>query len=294
MLVALKSGLAADLRVRLLELRELELTWLLSNIESLATHAALVAGFAHSGLFVAQHLRNTASLALQLTFILSTTITMGISVSVCFGATCCAMLGPGRALRGHDGAVDVAADGLVVECRVLLGLFTFGILGCCLTSVVYIFIAMDVGTALLLCATLALTIGFGARTCHRVLSKFRLSPHRAVVCSLAAATEQVPKQDTASQARVSMSSLIVEQASSSRRTRLGALDKLLGFSSQACERRLAARAKGNESQEGALRRILRNLEVGDGAWWCPMVDCEAEVVAPNEDFGSGQSSAAVR
>ena len=45
-----------------------------------------------------------------------------------FGSTVCSMLGPGLALRGQDGAMDQAVEGLALEYRTIFMLFLTGIL----------------------------------------------------------------------------------------------------------------------------------------------------------------------
>ena len=58
-------------------------------------------------------------------------LAMMLNVASAFGATVISMLGPGLALRGQDGAMDQAVEGLALEYRTVFLLFMGGVFSYC-------------------------------------------------------------------------------------------------------------------------------------------------------------------
>ena len=84
------------------------------NCLAVGTQAALLAGFAYSGLTqVAIPL--DSEYALKLLYLLVTTTAMCLELIAVMNTTLLAMMGPGLALRGPDGSMHPAVDGMIAE-----------------------------------------------------------------------------------------------------------------------------------------------------------------------------------
>lgn len=119
MLNARKEALANNTRVRMIAIRERELQLYAANCRQLGRKTALLAGFAYSGLYyrtkkrfgLGGHSMQSGSFS-EGVYVCMLTITMGCSLQALLVAMCTAMLGPGLALRGPDGAMHLAVSGV--------------------------------------------------------------------------------------------------------------------------------------------------------------------------------------
>ena len=142
MLFANKQNLETELKVSLLSIRERELVLYSNNCRNIAECTAILSGFA---LVTLTYERQTTfsgfSPISKGAYELINYLAIILNSAAMFGATTCAMLGPGLALRGADGAMDQAVEGLALEFRTTFILFFFGIVSyfCCFT----VFLSMD-------------------------------------------------------------------------------------------------------------------------------------------------------
>ena len=142
MLFANKQNLETELKVSLLSIRERELVLYSNNCRNIAECTAILSGFA---LVTHTYERQTTfsgfSPISKGAYELINYLAIILNSAAMFGATTCAMLGPGLALRGADGAMDQAVEGLALEFRTTFILFFFGIVSyfCCFT----VFLSMD-------------------------------------------------------------------------------------------------------------------------------------------------------
>jgi hypothetical protein len=127
MLVADKNALRTNLKVNLLRIRERELNFYTNNCLSISTQAALLAGFAWYGLTEVPFTENTNDVV-QTTYLVMTTCIMGLEMLTVVNATLCAILGPGLALRGPDGSMHKAVDGMMTHYRFTFACFSLGLL----------------------------------------------------------------------------------------------------------------------------------------------------------------------
>mmetsp|Transcript_14314 Transcript_14314/g.28785 ORF Transcript_14314/g.28785 Transcript_14314/m.28785 type:complete len:294 (-) Transcript_14314:220-1101(-) len=115
---------------------------------------------------------------------------MMLNFAAAFGATVISMLGPGLALRGQDGAMDQAVEGLALEYRTVFLLFMGGVFSyyMCFS----IFLAVDYDSSygvedlllhLGLVACLVYFVRSTLSTTKRIYKKFRLPPEMAVAGS---------------------------------------------------------------------------------------------------------------
>ena len=96
------------------QIREKELNYYSQNCLAVGTQAALLAGFAYSGLTqVAIPL--DSEYVLKLLYLLMTTTAMCLELIAVMNTTLLSMMGPGLALRGPDGSMHPAVDGMMEE-----------------------------------------------------------------------------------------------------------------------------------------------------------------------------------
>lgn len=127
MLYADKRALVTTLKVRMLQIREKELTYYSQNCLAVGTQAALLAGFSYSGLTqVAVPLE--ADYVLKLLYLLITTSAMCLELLAVMNTTLLSMMGPGLALRGPDGSVHPAVEGMIAEYQQAYLCFVLGLI----------------------------------------------------------------------------------------------------------------------------------------------------------------------
>ena len=91
-------------QVSLLAIRERELNLYSDNFRNIGTQAALLAGFAFSGVTITTDLVNDDRERALYIFI--TVAAMSLNICALFSSVTCCMFGPGLALRGPDGSMD--------------------------------------------------------------------------------------------------------------------------------------------------------------------------------------------
>ena len=126
MLFADKRALETNLKVNLLAIREKELNYYTQNCLAVGTQSALLAGFAYSGLTQVAIPHERAYL-LKLAYLLVTTTAMCFELIAVLNTTLLSMMGPGLALRGPDGSMHPAVDGMMVEYRTAYYSFVLGL-----------------------------------------------------------------------------------------------------------------------------------------------------------------------
>ena len=126
MLFADKNALRTQLKVNMLRIRERELNYYTNNCLAISTSSALLAGFAWYGLTEVPFDSN-ADATVQTLYLVVTTLIMGLELLTVVNATLCAILGPGLALRGPDGSMHNAVEGMMTHYRFTLACFTFGL-----------------------------------------------------------------------------------------------------------------------------------------------------------------------
>ena len=126
MLYADKQQLETDLKVSLLQIRERELDLYTSNFRNIGIMAALIGGFAYNGCFSAINAVSHDD-SVRAFYLFVTTCAMGLNVCSTFVSVTSCMFGPGLALRGPDGSMDQAVEGLALEYRSCLMVFFIGL-----------------------------------------------------------------------------------------------------------------------------------------------------------------------
>jgi len=127
MLFADKRALETNLKVNLLAIREKELNYYTQNCLAICTQAALLAGFAYSGLTQVA-IPHEAHYILKLLYLVVTTVAMCFELIAVMNTTLLSMMGPGLALRGPDGSMHPAVEGMVYEYNTAYGCFVLGLI----------------------------------------------------------------------------------------------------------------------------------------------------------------------
>jgi len=163
MLFADKRALETNLKVSLLAIREKELNFYVcralqspltqtyridlpltcgdvsrqtTNCLAVGTQSALLAGFAYSGLTQVAF-PHDAPYLIKLLYMLATTTAMGFELIAVMNTTLLSMVGPGLALRGPDGSMHPAVDGMMIEYRLAFYAFFSGLVAFHLSAALF-------------------------------------------------------------------------------------------------------------------------------------------------------------
>lgn len=184
MLFADKRALETTLQKQLLTLREKEINFYVQNCQAISMYSAVLSGFAYAS-FTQVAIPIDAWYIIKFAYLGCTASSMCLELIALQGALMLCLLGPGLALRGPDGAVDAAVEGLVEEYHEAYFCFFMGIvfflasasifawLTIAETSVDWVICVASSGTAVI---TLYLVMKFS----RRVFARFRLRPDEIV------------------------------------------------------------------------------------------------------------------
>ena len=172
MLHADKRALETDLRVELIALREKELTLFSTNCQTIGTVASIAAGFAFAGLM--QPLPDEPE-ALRLLFLVATVAALGLQLSTVVSTTLLSMLAPGLALRGPEGAMHRAVDGMLDEYRLALLTLIVGILCIYFAAACFVWLVFAPGSAAILFALLVGSVWMLTRYVRKMMHTFAIS-----------------------------------------------------------------------------------------------------------------------
>mmetsp|Transcript_2319 Transcript_2319/g.6082 ORF Transcript_2319/g.6082 Transcript_2319/m.6082 type:complete len:226 (+) Transcript_2319:91-768(+) len=144
MLAADKLLLQSNVKQRSIALREKELRLFNTNFSAVGTQAAIMAGFTLTS-FVEIDLPPNKPTA-------KTMLHTFVTLSICSNFVCVAMVtfvsvwGTGKALRGRDGAMDTAVDGMNAERTLIFSCFAMGVLATlgCLFSAAWVLMETEI------------------------------------------------------------------------------------------------------------------------------------------------------
>lgn len=177
MLFADKRALETDLKLGLLEIRELELNYYTTNCAHLAFLASIFAGFASAALMT--HVPKQPVL-LHFFYLLVTASALGLQLVALVSTTLLAMIGPGLALRGLDGSMHIAIDAMIGEYRTAFFQLLLGLLALHVSVASFCWLSLPAfeSAGLTLCILVALA--FELRYVKTVFTRFQL-PSSATV-----------------------------------------------------------------------------------------------------------------
>mmetsp|Transcript_11368 Transcript_11368/g.38778 ORF Transcript_11368/g.38778 Transcript_11368/m.38778 type:complete len:379 (-) Transcript_11368:272-1408(-) len=117
MIAANKAMLESTAKVSVLHIRDKELNYFYNSCNRVSTQAALIAGFAYSGMMYLRYVDRDICerTCAEFTYPLTVCMSMGFAMLSLWQATLASMFAPGLALRGPPGSMDMAVDQLVEE-----------------------------------------------------------------------------------------------------------------------------------------------------------------------------------
>lgn len=141
MLAADRSLLEVNLRQSAIKLREKELNLFTENFNSMATQAAVLAGFTTTCLI-------EITIPSNCHYYITTALHISGAVSICANIACVSLAtmvsiwGSGKALRGRDGSMDEAVDGMMQERDLIFSTFAIGLCGnlCTVMAGMFVFL----------------------------------------------------------------------------------------------------------------------------------------------------------
>ena len=127
MIVAERSALRTRLAQQGLAIHEKELDWMENSLEAVGTQAALLAGFAFEGITIPDEDLGNAGSVNALVFNVCCAIAFAAEVFCVVNTTLLIVWGPGLALRGPEGSMKRAVDGMLQERLVIYISFGLGL-----------------------------------------------------------------------------------------------------------------------------------------------------------------------
>ena len=127
MLAADKLLLRSTVKQRAIQLREKELTLFNDNFNAVGTQSAVLAGFAMTS-FAEIDLPHNAFYAQKACLHLCVTISICANLMCTASTTFVSVWGSGKALRGKDGSMDEAVDGMHAERAFIFSCFGVGLI----------------------------------------------------------------------------------------------------------------------------------------------------------------------
>ncbi len=173
MLFADKRALETNLKVSLLAIREKELNFYSQNCLAVGTQAALLAGFAYSGLTQVA-IPPEAPFMLKLLYLLVTTTAMCFELVAVMNTTLLSMMGPGLALRGPDGSMHPAVDGMMVEYKTAYIAFVLGLIFFHFSAALFGWLMFNWAVSLSVTLCVVGSLFLLLRYASRVYTRFRL------------------------------------------------------------------------------------------------------------------------
>ena len=174
MLFADKRALETNLQVSLLKIREKELQFYTQNCIAIGTQAALLSGFAYNGI-IQVDIPEESSDVLKALYLCVTTAAMGFELIAVLNSTLCSMLGPGLALRGPDGSMHRAVDGLMLEYRLTFVFFTMGLVAFHISALLFAWLEFSWPVALAMTLALVMFIWGMYKYGMRIYRRFALT-----------------------------------------------------------------------------------------------------------------------
>ena len=220
------------------------------NCLAVGTQAALLAGFAYSGLTqVAIPL--DSEYVLKLLYLLVTSAAMCLELIAVMSTTLLSMMGPGLALRGPDGSMHPAVDGMMEEYRSAYLNFLLGLIAFHFSAALFGWLTFNWVVSTFTSSCVLGSLYLLIRYAMRVHSRFRLP-----------AGEVITGRFTGDEVFANMTGRAPVRALSPPTThtpRSRALTRLVGSPRAASEQAVAARPRG--APDGGVAGIISKEQV---------------------------------
>lgn len=173
MLAADRMLLETNLRQRAIQLREKELNLFTENFTSVGTQAAVMAGFTTT-CFIEITLPEDVNFYAKFLLHCCAIFTICSNIVCVSLSTIVSVWGSGKALRGKDGSMDEAVDGMNDERELIFRAFDMGLAGNLMTVVCASYIIMDIEMAIVATLVIGFTAYFIMSNVKRIRKKFHL------------------------------------------------------------------------------------------------------------------------
>eukprot|EP00741_Cyanophora_paradoxa_P006102 tig00000983_g5917.t1 len=180
MLAAEKQALEADLKQRSIQIREKELAFFNTSMGSIATTCALLAGFSYANMQVHFEDNTIISQILKILYLTTTTLSMALNLLTVSNATFTIIFGTGLALRGPDGSMQRAVDGMAAERKVAVRAFFAGIISFQLSALTFALLRFRWPEATIVSLSLLAFIGGFLHFSRRIRGKFVIPKEKIV------------------------------------------------------------------------------------------------------------------
>ena len=174
MLAADKLLLQSNVKQRAIQLREKELNLFNDNFNAVGTQSAVLAGFAMTS-FAEIDLPHNAFYAQKACLHLFVTISICANLMCTASTTFVSVWGSGKALRGKDGSMDEAVDGMHAERAFIFSCFGVGLITTLLALMSAAWILMTLEVAIVATIGISWAIFVIIRQATRINAKFGLS-----------------------------------------------------------------------------------------------------------------------
>ena len=173
MLAADRSLLEVNLRQSAIKLREKELNLYVENYSAMGTQAAVLAGFTTTCLIEITIPPEADKYAVCFLHLLSV-LSIAANITCVSLSTMTTIWGSSKALRGKDGSMDEAVDGISKERSLIFSSFAVGLAGNLATVMAACLVLMDVYTASIGCFMIVYAGAIIWKNSRRILFKFDL------------------------------------------------------------------------------------------------------------------------
>jgi hypothetical protein len=176
MLAADRMLLESNMRQRAIQLREKEINLFTENFTAVGTQAAVLAGFTTT-CFIEVTIPDNANVMLTSLLHLSAIFTICANIICVSLSTIVSVWGSGKALRGKDGSMDDAVDGMNDERALIFRAFDFGLAGNLFTVTIASWILMHPAVATLSTCIIAFSAWLISSNAQRIKAKFHLDEY---------------------------------------------------------------------------------------------------------------------
>jgi len=149
------------------------------NCLAVLTQAALLSGFAYSGLTQVA-IPVDAEYVLKLLYLLVTTTAMCLELIAVMNCTLLSMMGPGLALRGPDGSMHPAVDGMMEEYQSAYLCFVLGLIAFHFSAALFGWIMFNWVVSTFVSSCVIGSLYLLVRYASRVYARFRLPPDEVI------------------------------------------------------------------------------------------------------------------
>jgi hypothetical protein len=223
MLAADKLLLRSTVKQRAIQLREKELLLFTDNFNAVGTQSAVLAGFAMTS-FAEIDLPHNAFYAQKACLHLFVTISICANLMCTASTTFVSVWGTGKALRGKDGSMDQAVDGMHNERAFIFSCFGVGLITTLLALMSAAWILMTLEVALVATLGISWCIFVIVRQARRIHAKFGLSKDDVISFADIMQSPAVPAFEAQGHAEEDENAELIPSLAMSAKVRRGTYD----------------------------------------------------------------------